>query len=113
MRCWSIDVYTVSVYVCSIAIRSFRDQATEDVYHGVNSKDARRIDKRVWSRVAQKLDMLNAAVSLNDLKSPGNQLEKLRGDLEGHWSIRVNDQYRIVFRFEHGMAESVFCQDIH
>lgn len=99
--------------ILPIAIRSFGDKATEDVYHGVNSKDARRIDKRVWSRVAQKLDMLNAATSLNDLKSPGSQLEKLKGDLEGYWSIRVNDQYRIVFQFEHGMAERVFCQDIH
>lgn len=96
-----------------IAIRSFREKATEDVYHGVNSKDARKIDKRVWARVAQKLDMLNAAISLNDLKSPGNQLEKLKGDLEGYWSIRVNDQYRIVFGFEQGSAEKVSCQDIH
>jgi len=67
----------------------------------------------VWSRVAQKLDMLNAAVSLNDLKSPGNQLEKLKGELEGYWSIRVNDQFRIVFQFEQGTADRVFCQDIH
>ncbi|HYX70315.1 MAG TPA: type II toxin-antitoxin system RelE/ParE family toxin [Terriglobales bacterium] len=99
--------------IAYIAIRSFRDRATEDVYHGVNSKDARKIDRRVWGRVAQKLDMLDAAIRLSDLKSPGNQLEKLKGGLEGYWSIRVNDQYRIVFQFEEGTADKVFCEDIH
>jgi len=65
----------------------------------------------LWPRIAKKLDSLNAAISLNDLKNPGNQLEKLSGILEG--SIRVNDQYRICFRFEGGNASDVFCEDIH
>jgi proteic killer suppression protein len=67
----------------------------------------------LWPRIAKKLDSLNAAISLNDLKNPGNQLEKLSGILEGFWSIRVNDQYRICFRFEGGNASDVFCEDIH
>jgi toxin HigB-1 len=63
--------------------------------------------------IVRKLDILNAATSLNDLKSPGSQLEKLKGDLGGYWSIRVNDQYRIVFRFIDGNAMDVCCLDIH
>jgi proteic killer suppression protein len=94
-------------------ILSFADQTTEDIYNGKNTKSARRIDKRVWEVVVRKLDILNAATSLNDLKSPGNQLEKLKGDLADYWSIRVNDQYRIVFRFERGNAANVRCYDTH
>jgi toxin HigB-1 len=94
-------------------IESFADPTTQDIYDGANSKAARKIDKRLWAVIARKLDILNAATSLNDLKSPGNQLEKLKGDLAGYWSIRVNDQYRIVFRLAEGIARDVRCEDIH
>jgi toxin HigB-1 len=94
-------------------IKSFADQATEDIYNGRNTKAARRIDRRVWPVAARKLDILNAAMSLSDLKNPGNQLEKLRGGHAGWWSIRVNDQYRIIFRFDGGNALDVRFQDIH
>lgn len=94
-------------------ILSFGDRTTEDIYHGSASKAARRIDPRLWKIVARKLDSVNAAAGLNDLKSPGNQLERLRGNLQGFWSIRVNDQYRIVFRFEAGSATDVTCMDVH
>jgi proteic killer suppression protein len=58
--------------------------------------------------------MLNAAASLQDLRTPpANRLEKLRGDLTGFHSIRVNDQYRIVFRFLDGNAADVRCTDYH
>jgi toxin HigB-1 len=94
-------------------IPSFADQATEDIYDGRNTKPAPRIDHRVWQIVVRKLDILNAATGLNDLKSPGNQPEKLRHDLAGYWSIRVNDQYRITFRFDRGNAADVRCHDVH
>ena len=94
-------------------IESFADQATQDIYDGANTKAARRIDRRVWPVVVRKLVILNAATSLNDLKSPGNQLEKLKDDLAGYWSIRVNDQYRVIFRFTEGIARDVRCEDIH
>jgi len=96
-----------------LVIASFADEATEDLYNGVNTKAARNVDNQVWPVVARKLDMLNAATSPNDLKGPGNQLEKLKKALGGYWSIRVNDQYRIVFRFEKGNALEVRCRDIH
>lgn len=107
-----VDMYTVYVYNVRV-IKSFADSATEDIYNGTNSKAARRIDRRVWPIAVRKLDFLNAAASLNDLKSPGNQIEKLRDDLAGHWSIRANDQYRIIFRFVDGNALDVSCRDIH
>ena len=94
-------------------IKSFADQVTEDIYNGKNTKAARRIEPRVWPVAARKLDILNAAMSLADLKSPGTQLEKLRGSYAGWWSIRVNDQYRIVFRFDGGNALDVRCKDTH
>src|SRR5262249_37157827 len=105
-------MYTVFVYIISVII-SFGDAATEDLYNGRNSKAARRIDKKVWPVAARKLDILHAATGLKDLKSPGNHLEKLTADLVGFWSIRVNDQYRIIFRFSAGNASEVRCQDIH
>lgn len=101
------------MYSEPIAILSFKDECTQDIYNGVNSKAARRINRELWPRIERKLDSLNAAVSLNDLRSPGNQLEKLTGNLEGYWSLRVNDQYRICFRFDSGNASDVFCEDIH
>src|SRR5581483_7993812 len=104
--------YTVSMYTPYIAILSFKDPGTADIYNGTSSKAARRIHRQLWERISRKLDSLNAATTLNDLKSTGNQLEKLTGNLEGYWSIRINDQYRICFRFEAGNAIDVFCEDI-
>lgn len=94
-------------------IASFGDQTTEDIYHGVRSKAARKINPSLWRVIERKLDVLDAATNLNDLKSPGNQLEKLKGDRQGFWSIRVNDQYRVVFRYEGGNARDVVCVDVH
>ena len=80
----------------------FADAGTADIYHGRDTKKARRtLPRDLWNVARRKLDMLNAAVDLNDLKvPPANRLEKLTGDLEGHWSIRINDQYRIVFKWD-------------
>ncbi len=65
-------------------------------------------------RIQTKLDVLNAAVSLQDLRSlPSNHLEKLRGDLNGFHSIRINNQYRLIFRFEAGNCSDVQCTDYH
>lgn len=66
-------------------------------------------------RKAQRLfDQLNAAVVVETLKTPpGNRLERLKGDWEGFWSIRINDQWRIVFRWEDGDALDVDIVDYH
>ena len=95
-------------------IVSFADAATEDIYHGRNTKAARRIPRSVWSRIQMKLDLLNAASRLEDIAvTPASRLEKLHGDLAGFCSIRVNDQYRIVFRFLSGNCSDVRCTDYH
>jgi proteic killer suppression protein len=83
-------------------ILSFADEETEDIYNGINSKKARkRLDKILWEKTQEKLDMLNRAIRLEDLKAPpNNKLEKLERDLAGKHSIRINDQYRIIFKWE-------------
>jgi len=95
-------------------IVSFGDKPTEDIFHGHNTKAARRIAPALWTRIQTKLDLLNASAMLTDLSMPpSNQLEKLRGDCAGLYSLRVNDQYRIVFRFTNGAAHEVRCVDYH
>ena len=95
-------------------IVSFGDKTTEDIFNGVNTKAARKIAANLWSRVQSKLDLLNASTTLNDLRvPPSNHLEKLKGDWAEFYSIRVNDQYRIVFRFMNSNAIDVQCTDYH
>lgn len=83
-------------------IISFTDDETEHIYNGVNTKKARqRLSQTLWEKATTKLDMLNKAFRLEDLKIlPNNRLEKLSGDLLGKYSIRINDQYRIIFKWD-------------
>ncbi|MGD1023163.1 MAG: type II toxin-antitoxin system RelE/ParE family toxin [Candidatus Sulfotelmatobacter sp.] len=103
-------------YLCILAemIVSFGDKTMKDIFHGDDSKAARKIARELWTRIQEKLDLLNAGVSLEDLRiPPSNRLEKLKGDLAGFYSVRVNDQYRVVFRFTNGIATEVRCTDYH
>lgn len=95
-------------------IRSFRNHGTEDVFNGVDSKAARKVCPADLVKVARrKLGMLDAAVTLTDLRSPpNNKLEKLEDDREGQHAIRINDQYRICFVWQDG-AEAVEITDYH
>ena len=95
-------------------IQSFEDLGTEDIFNGKDSKAARRVDKATWPVVRRKLDMVNAAAKLDDLRvPPGNRLEALKGDLKGRHSIRVNERLRVTFRFDNGNAYEVRCEDYH
>jgi proteic killer suppression protein len=95
-------------------IRTLADDATRDVWNGVNSKAARRIPRELWPIVRRKLDQIDAVTGLDDLKvPPGNRLHALSGDLRGFHAVRVNDQYRIVFRFEGADTFDVRCTDYH
>jgi proteic killer suppression protein len=95
-------------------IISFGDKATEDIYNGLSSRVARRIPEFIWRIACRKLDMVNAARELRDLRvPPANKLEKLRGKLSGYYSIRVNEQYRIIFLWNNQNAESVMITDYH
>ena len=95
-------------------IAGFQDHTTQDIFDGANTLAARRIPRELWKVVNRKLDMLEAAHELRDLRSPpGNRLEALKGKLAGCYSIRVNDQYRVVFGFEGGNATEVRVTDYH
>lgn len=95
-------------------IASFRDRRTEDLYHGRRSSRVLRIPQDVRDSALRKLDMIHAAVELNDLRTPpGNRLEALRGNLKGFHSIRINDQWRIIFRWETREAYDLEIIDYH
>lgn len=95
-------------------IRSFGDQRTADVYHGHATREVKRLDAALVKATVRKLDMMVAATAVSDLRSPpGNRLEALHGDLEGWFSIRANDQWRIIFRWLDGQAEDVKLVDYH
>jgi toxin HigB-1 len=95
-------------------ITSFGDKATEDLYNGISSKHTRHLPSNINAGAFRKLDMINAALSVEDLKSPpGNRLEHLGGDLKGFYSIRINDQFRIIFKFAQGNAFEVSIVDYH
>ncbi|HUE89439.1 MAG TPA: type II toxin-antitoxin system RelE/ParE family toxin [Vicinamibacterales bacterium] len=95
-------------------IRTLADDTTRDLWNGVNSKAARRIPKALWPIVQRKLDQIDAVTTLDDLKvPPGNRLHALAGDMKGWYAVRVNDQYRIVFRFVGADAFDVRCTDYH
>lgn len=96
-------------------IESFADIPTEDIFNGVNSVGARRLlPRELWKIAFRKLDQIDSAVELNDLKvPPGNRLELLKGDRAGKYSIRINDQYRICFAFGSGNAYNVEIVDYH
>jgi proteic killer suppression protein len=94
-------------------IASFGDSATEALFHGRGTR-ARRLPADIRGVAVRKLDMLNAAREVLDLRAPpGNRLERLKGDLEGMYSIRINDQWRIIFRWEAGEAHEVSIVDYH
>jgi proteic killer suppression protein len=96
-------------------ITGFSDQGTEDIFHGFNTKAARKsLPRDLWGIARRKLDMIDAALDVLDLRSPpGNMLEKLKGTLAGKFSIRINDQFRIVFAFANGNASEVEITDYH
>ena len=95
-------------------LKSFASKTAEDLYHGNDSREARKIPQTVWKAAFRKLDMLNSAFELKDLKvPPANRLEALKGRLKGKYSIRINDQYRITFRFERNNAYEVTIEDYH
>ena len=95
-------------------IRTLADDTTRDIWNGVNSTAARRIPRELWPIVGRKLDQIDAVTRLEDLRvPPGNRLHALTGDRRGWHALRVNDQYRLVFRFEGADAFDVQCTDYH
>ena len=92
-------------------ISIFADKDTEVLYTTGKSK---RHPSTIIKTALRKLDYLNKAKTLRDLEaSPGNRLEALKGDLKGKRSMRINDQFRIIFRFRDGEASEVEVTDYH
>jgi proteic killer suppression protein len=96
-----------------MAIHSFRDAATEDLFHNRKTSRTRHFPPDILKVALRKLDVLNGAHRLDDLRSPpANRLESLKGDLAEFHSIRVNDQWRLIFRWDEG-AHDVSLTDYH
>lgn len=96
-------------------IKSFKNQGTEDVFNGEDSKQARKVcPNNIWKVARRKLDRVGAVKTLEELRiPPGNQLEKLKDDRAGQHGIRINEQYRVCFRWTGTDAEEVEITDYH
>ena len=96
-------------------IVSFKNQATEDLFNGENTKDARKIcPQSLWRIASRKLDQLDSVQTLQELQvPPGNRLESLSGDRKGEYSIRINVQYRICFQWTDAGPNQVEITDYH
>ena len=92
-------------------IKSFGDNETEKVWQG---RVSRKRPIQIQQIVRRKLRMLNNSMNLGDLRvPPANRLEKLKGKLKGHYSIRVNDKWRLVFKWQNGHSYEVELTDYH
>lgn len=94
-----------------LMIKTFADKHTEQVYRTGKSK---KLPADIWTRSVRRLEYLDLAASLDDLKvPPSNRLHPLQGDRAGQHSISINDQWRICFRWEDGDAFDVEITDYH
>lgn len=106
-------IHGIRVYSRPV-IKSFGNAATKDFFHGKNSAAARKFPTDIRKRLEAKLDAMDAAEELRDLGAmPGNRLEELSGNRKGFHSIRINDQWRIVFRWRASGPEEVEWTDYH
>ena len=95
-------------------IVSFGNKGTSDLFHGISSRHSRKLPSQIQELALYKLDVLNSAQVLDDLRSPpGNRLESLKGELKGFYSIRINSQWRIIFRWLQNSAIDVQITDYH
>ncbi len=105
-----LDVITAARYYPSVAIQSFRCKHTEKMFSGTRVARFRNIEDVAM----RKLAMLNRVVAVGELNiPPANRLERLKGNRTGQWSIRINDQWRVCFRFVKGNALDVEICDYH
>lgn len=92
-------------------IRSYGESETELIFKGNRST---KLPSTIQNVARRKLRMIAAAKEIMDLRiTPGNRLEKLSGDLNGYYSIRINDQWHVIFEFENGGADNVRITDYH
>ena len=92
-------------------LKSFASKETEKIWNGVRSS---KIPPEIQKLGRRKLRMINNSIDLNDLRiPPSNRLEKLSGTLKDFYSIRINDQWRIIFKWQAGNAQEVEIIDYH
>ena len=92
-------------------IKSFKDKETEKIWNGIQSK---KLPSEIQNVARRKLRMINNAQNITDLRiPPANHLEKLSGNLSGLYSIRINNQWRIIFNWENDNAYEVQIIDYH
>ena len=105
----------ISIYdILKIMIRNIAGKATRDIYDGIISRQARTVPLALHAKARRLLDQINAATDPAVLNAPpGNRLEKLRGDRANYWSIRINDQWRIIFQWSGNDAIDVEIIDYH
>jgi proteic killer suppression protein len=95
-------------------IKSFGNKTAEDIYNGIKSRHARKLPAHLHGKAERLLDQINAAPSITLLKAPpGNRLEKLSGNYQKFWSIRINEQWRIIFKWKDDDAHDVSIIDYH
>lgn len=95
-------------------IKSFADRTTVDLFRDLNTRYARCVPRDLWRVAQRKLKAVDVAARLDDLRLPaGNRLEPLEGTRSGQHSIRINDKYRVTFRWENGDAYEVRVEDHH
>ena len=95
-------------------IASFGDRATEDLFHGHSTGRVQRFPADIVRVALRKLDLINGVDDVSELRvPPGNRLKKLKGELRGFYSLRINAQWRIIFRWESGQADEVEVTDYH
>lgn len=98
-----------------LMIVSFKNQATEDIFNGKNTKNARKLcPSSLWKAATRKLDQLDSVLNLEELKvPPGNRLESLSGNRKEEFSIRINAQYRICLKWSESGPFDVEITDYH
>lgn len=96
-------------------IKQFKNKGTEDIFNGKNSKEARKsCPKSLWKNATRKLDQLDSVSTIDELRvPPGNMFESLKGDRQGEYSIRINEQYRICFKWSEVGPDDVEITDYH
>ena len=108
-----VEIYRLSIYNNTM-IKNFRSKQAQDLYDGIESRFTRKIPIELHAKARRLFDQINAATKVDTLRvPPGNNLEKLKGNLKDYWSIRVNKQWRIIFKWENHEAINVDIVDYH
>lgn len=95
-------------------IKNFSSKIAEDVYNGVNSRYSRKLPRALHEKTVRLLDQMNVITRIETLRiPPSNHLEKLKGKLLDYWSLRINQQWRIIFQWKNGDVLNVDIVDYH